>query len=290
MTNTWFITGASNGFGLAIANEALARGDNVIASSRKGTSLTSLGAKGALLLDLDVTSDDSVLSAAIQAGIDKFGEITHFINAPGFLLEGPAEGTSAADAQGSFSVNVLAIMNLTRLQIGYLRPRRKGVIANFGSIASWYGAAAWSHYAAAKAAVSGFTEGVHEEMKDFGVKVAVIEPGYFRTGFLNAGGGNRKTASNGLEAEYKGTAVDSTRNLLNVVDNNQPGDVLKGAKVIVDILTGTGVGAGKEFPIRIMLGTDAIADIRGKMERTEKLIREWEDVIASTDHDDAKKA
>ncbi|KAI0810373.1 hypothetical protein GGR55DRAFT_689022 [Xylaria sp. FL0064] len=286
--NMWFITGASSGFGKAIAEEALRRKDAVIASSRRGTSLKDLESLGATLLDLDVTSDDATIRAAFQTAIDKYGKITHFINAPGYLLEGPAEGASAKDALDSISVNVLAIMNLTRLQIEYLRPRRSGYIANFGSVGSWHGGAAFSHYAAAKWAVSGFTESIHEEVKEFGIKATVIESGYFRTSFLNAEGSNRKPVSNMLEAEYKGSMVEKTRSALNNVNNRQPGDVVKGAKIIVDVLTGSGVAAGKEFPIRILLGRDCMRDVRAKMARTEKLIQEWEDVIASTDHDDVQ--
>jgi NADP-dependent 3-hydroxy acid dehydrogenase YdfG len=148
--NVWFITGASSGFGKAIAIEALGRGDSVVASSRRGTSLKELESLGAMLLDLDVTSDDATLSAAFQAAVDKYGKITHFINAPGYLLEGPTEGASAKDAFDSLNVNVLAIMNLTRLQIAHLRPRGSGYIANFGSVGSWQGGPAYSYYCAAK--------------------------------------------------------------------------------------------------------------------------------------------
>ncbi|KAI1172494.1 hypothetical protein F4777DRAFT_512313 [Nemania sp. FL0916] len=288
--NVWFISGASSGFGKAIAEEALRRGDAVAASSRRGTTLKDLESQGALLLDLDVTKDDATITAAFQKAIDKFGKITHFINAPGYLLEGPAEGASAADALDSISVNVLAIMNLSRLQIAYLRPRGGGYIANFGSVGSWHGGAAFSHYASAKWAVSGFTESLHEEVKELGIHATVIEPGYFRTSFLNEGGGNRKPTSNLLEAEYKGTAVDRTRSGLAFVNNKQRGDVVKGSKIIVDVLTGSGVAAGKEFPIRVVLGRDCMNDIRAKMARTEKLMQEWEDAIVSTDHDDVQKA
>ncbi|KAI1425106.1 hypothetical protein F5Y12DRAFT_748880 [Xylaria sp. FL1777] len=288
--NVWFITGASSGFGKAIAEEALRRNDAVVASSRRGTSLKDLESLGATLLDLDVTSDDATLRAAFQTAIDKYGKITHFINAPGFLLEGPAEGASAKDALDSITLNVLAIMNLTRLQIAYLRPRKSGYIANFGSVGSWYGGPAFSHYASAKWAVSGFTESIHEEVKGFGIHATVIEPGYFRTGFLHSGGDNRKPVSDMLEAEYKGSAVEMTRTALTQVNNHQPGDVVKGSKVIVDVLTGSGVSAGKEFPIRVFLGRDCMNDVRAKMARTEKLIKEWEDVIVSTDHDDVQQA
>ncbi|KAI1132783.1 NAD(P)-binding protein [Nemania abortiva] len=288
--NVWFITGASSGFGKSIAEEALRRGDAVIASSRRGTTLKDLESQGAMLLDLDVTSDDATISAAFQKAIDKYGKITHFINAPGFLLEGPVEGITNEDALDSFKVNVLAIMNLSRLQVAYLRPRKSGYIANFGSIGSWHGGAAFSHYAAAKWAVSGFTESLHIEEKEFGINAIVIEPGYFRTGFLNEGGGNRKLASNLLEDVYKGTSVEEARNALNLYNNKQPGDVVKGSKVIVDVLTGSGVAAGKEFPMRLVLGRDAMDGIRAKMAATDELMKEWEDATVSTDHDDVQKA
>ncbi|KAF2965390.1 hypothetical protein GQX73_g8187 [Xylaria multiplex] len=287
--NVWFIIGAS-GFGKAIAKEALRRGDSVVAVSRRGTSLKDLESLGAMLLDLDVTSDDTTINGVFQAAIDKYGKITHFINAPGYLLEGPAEGASSKDAFDSINVNVLAIMNLTRLEIAYLRPRKSGYIANFGSVGSWYGGSAYSHYSAAKWAVSGFTESVHEEVKEFGIHATVIEPGYFRTEFLHAEGTNRKVVSNVLEAEYKGSSVDIVRKALIGINNHQPGDVVKGAKVIVDVLTGSGVATGKEFPIRLILGRDCMDGIHDKIARTEKLIKEWEDVIVSTDHDDVQRA
>ncbi|KAI0198361.1 NAD(P)-binding protein [Astrocystis sublimbata] len=288
--NVWFITGASSGFGKYIALEALRRGDAVVASSRRGTSIKDLASQGAMLLDLDVTSEDATISAAFQKAIDKYGKITHFINAPGFILQGPVEGASAKDAFDSINLNVLAIMNLTRLQIAYLRPRKSGYIANFGSIGSWHGGAAFSHYAAAKWAVTGFTESVHEEVKELGIHATVVEPGYFRTGFLNEGGGNRKVVSNPLDAEYKGTGVEKTGQALDQYNNNQPGDVAKGAKVIVDVLTDSGVAKGKEFPIRVLLGRDCMDGIRAKIARTEKLMKEWEEAIVSTDHDDVQKA
>lgn len=134
--------------------------------------------------------------------------------------------------------------------------------------------------------MTGYTESVHAEVKEFGINVTVIEPGYFRTEFLNDAGNNRKIVSNPLEAEYKGTGVEATRNALVTVNNHQPGDVNKGAKVIVDVLTGSGSAAGKEFPLRILLGRDCVQGIRAKIAQTEKLIKEWEDVIVSTDHED----
>ncbi|KAK9782167.1 hypothetical protein SCARD494_13839 [Seiridium cardinale] len=289
--NTWFISGATSGFGKHIALEALSRGDSVVATSRTATSkLSNLADQGALLIDLDVTASDAEIQSAFDQAVSKFGGITHFINAAGYILEGPVEGASAEDIAKTFNVNVLGNMNLSRHEVALLRKQGKGgVIANFGSLASWGGGPAYAYYCSTKWAVSGFTESLHAEVKEFGISGVVIEPGYFRTGFLNSSGGNRLFVSNALTEEYKGTAVEQVRNVLNQVDNNQTGDVIKGSKVIVDVLTRTGVAEGKEIPMRLPLGPDIVKGIRDKIAQTQQLLEEWEEIASSTDHDDVKK-
>ncbi|KAI1798872.1 NAD(P)-binding protein [Daldinia bambusicola] len=244
---------------------------------------------GALVLALDVTSDDATIGAVFQKAIDTYGKITHCINAPGYVLEAAAEEASAREVFNQFSTNVLGIMSLTRHALHHMRPRRGGVIANFGSLASWQGVPAASYYCASKFAVTGFTETVHAEVSGLGISAVIVEPGHFRTGFLNAGGDNRIKAANQLTDEYKSTPVDVVKGQLDGLDNRQPGDVVKGAKVIVDVLTRTGVAEGKEIPHRLVLGRDALDAIKGKIQTTEAVIKEWEDVILSTDHDDVKK-
>lgn len=92
--NVWFIVGASNGFGRAIAFEALKRGDKVAASSRNPAKMAELEKAGALVLALDVTSDDATIQAALQKAIDAYGKITHCINAAGYILEAAIEEAS----------------------------------------------------------------------------------------------------------------------------------------------------------------------------------------------------
>lgn len=93
-SNVWFITGASNGFGHAIALEALSRGDKVVATSRNLSKMTDLKEAGALALALDVTASDEVIQATLKQAIDTYGKITHLINAAGYVLEGPVEAAS----------------------------------------------------------------------------------------------------------------------------------------------------------------------------------------------------
>ncbi|KAI0897837.1 NAD(P)-binding protein [Annulohypoxylon nitens] len=287
--NVWFIAGASNGFGRAIGFEALKRGDKVVATSRNPAKMADLKAAGAMVFALDVTADDTTIQAALQKAIDAYGKITHCINAAGYILEASVEEASPKEIFDIFNTNVLGVMNMTRNILHHMRPRREGVIANFGSLGSWRGGPAAGYYASTKFAMTGFTESLYDEVKDFGISGVIIEPGYFRTGFLNTGGGNRLVAANPLTKEYEGTIVAATKARLNSVDNNQPGDVVKGAKAIVDVLTRSGAAEGKEIPMRLVLGADAVAVIKDKIARTEANLEEWKDLTLSTDHDDVKK-
>lgn len=153
-------------------------------------------------------------------------------------------------------------------------------ISNFGSIGSWVGGGGYGVYNGTKFAISGISEAMRAELEPLGIKVTVVEPGYFRTGFLNAGA---KIVSQKRIKEYG--VVEQLREKLNEVDNNQPGDVVKGSKVLVDILTRTGVAAGKEVPMRVPLGSDCPPVIRGKLERTDALLKEWVSITTNTDHE-----
>jgi len=122
---------------------------------------------------------------------------------------------------------------------------------------------------------------MREELAPLGIKVTVVEPGYFRTGFLNAGA---QVSSQKRIKAYDDTVVGQVRAGLEKMNNNQPGDVVKGVKVILDILTESGVAEGKEVPMRVPLGSDCVPYIRSKLEETESLLKEWEAVTTNTDH------
>jgi len=176
---------------------------------------------------------------------------------------------------------VFGLLNVTRAFLPHFRNQRSGVIANFSSIGAWSGFAGGGLYTASKWAVSGFSETMSVELAEFGISVCCIEPGYFRSNFLNPG--NRFIAS-GHIADYDGTASRASAALLDQVDSNQLGDIAKGAKVIVDVLTRK---EGKEIPVRLVLGSDAYQFVGDKCRATLKLLDEWKDVTTSTDHDDS---
>ncbi|KAH8173771.1 short chain dehydrogenase domain-containing protein [Sarocladium implicatum] len=282
-TPVWLVVGASSGFGQSITQDALKRGHKVIAASRRPDAMAHLKDAGATIMAIDVMSSEQVLADKVKEAVDVYGYITHLVNAVGFSLGGPNEAINDELATRELLTNVLGTMKMCRLLTPYFRKQKYGVIANFGSLGSWNGAPGMSHYAATKWAVSGFTESLRPELEPFGIKVTVIEPGYFRTGFLNDG--HVVWAADRMKDVYEGTPADQYRDLADQYNNNQPGDVNKAGPIIVDLLTETGVAKGRKIPMRLVLGKDCFDVVDGKLKETKELIEKWKQVSVSTDHD-----
>ncbi|KAF6832468.1 retinol dehydrogenase 8 [Colletotrichum plurivorum] len=276
----WFITGASSGFGFEIAKEALARGHRVIATARNPSKISALAASGADLLPLDVTSDESIVTEVVNKAFALHGKVTHVINSAGYALEGTVEEADAREAFDQFNTNVLGTLKVCRAAAPHLRAQGFGVVVNIGSLGTWESCAAAGLYCATKAAVSNLTEAFHDEISPFGVQVCALEPGYFRTGFLNPGARIQSKVS--LDAYNVGPA-SKYKELLDAADNHQPGDPVKGASVVVDVMTKSGVAEGREIPLRLVLGTDCVAAVRRKCKDTLALMDEWESISGTTD-------
>ncbi|KAM5355202.1 hypothetical protein ACJ41O_001848 [Fusarium nematophilum] len=282
----WLITGAGTGFGYAISLSALRRGHHVIATARRSSSLSDLVAAGAHALTLDVTAPEDDIAAKVKEAHDIYGRLDYLVNAAGYVLEGACEEASEKEVFDQFNTNVFGTVKLSRAVTPYLRAQSRGAIANFGSLASWVGGPAMAFYNASKWAVSGFTEALAAELAPFGVDVTCVEPGMFRTAFLNEG--KRTSTARRMRDVYGATGADEYRAVLDGANNTQRGDVEKGAEVVVDVLTGTGAAEGRGIPLRVVLGRDCLDVVRNKCESTLKLIKEWEDVAVSTDHDDVR--
>ncbi|PSN73838.1 NAD(P)-binding protein [Corynespora cassiicola Philippines] len=282
-TPVWFITAASSGFGKYMALEALSRGHKVIATARSESRIADLKSAGADTIALDVTWPLPEIEKVAAKANAKYGYITHLVNAAGYILVGAVEETSPKEDYDSFNTNVLGLLNVSKAVLPYIRASSgERTVTNFGSIASWRGGAGYALYNGAKWACSGISEAMREELAPLGISVTVVEPGYFRTGFLNAGA---KVVAEKQIKEYTETSLGPLRETLDKVDNNQPGDVVKGCKVLLDILTKSGVAEGKEIPVRIALGSDSPPAIRGKLSETESLLQEWDGVTTKTDHE-----
>jgi short-subunit dehydrogenase len=279
----WFITAASSGFGKYIALEALSRGHKVIASARSVSRIADLASAGADTIALDVTSPISEIEKVAKEANAKYGHINHLVNAAGYILVGAVEETSPKEDYDTFNTNVFGTLNVAKAFLPYMRATTgHRTIANFGSIGSWSGGPGYALYCGTKWAVSGISEAMRAELAPLGIAVTVVEPGYFRTGFLNP---TAKIESEKRIKAYDESAVGMIRKILGETDSKQPGDVVKGAKVVVDVLMREGLAKGKEVPVRIALGSDSPVAIREKLASTEVLLKEWEGVTTATDHE-----
>jgi NAD(P)-dependent dehydrogenase (short-subunit alcohol dehydrogenase family) len=195
---------------------------------------------------------------------------------------------SSKEVYAQFNTNVFGAANITRASVPYLRKAAQTgsshvVIAHFGSVASYWSYPAMAHYCASKAAVSLLTDGIGREVAPFGIKACTIEPGFFRTEFLNMGEAQRRVQTAVTLSVYAGTPVADSRELLIKANNNQAGDPEKGAKVIVDVFTGTGVAIGKEIPDRLHLGSDIVGTLKDSIiPGMLKTIDQWGEISEST--------
>lgn len=271
---TWFITGASRGFGLRIAKLALEQGDNVVATARRAEAvIEALGNRERLLaLPLDVT-DEKQAQAAAAAAVEAFGSIDVLLNNAGFGLLGAVEEASAADVEAVYRTNVFGLLNVTRAVLPVMRAQRSGRILNISSIGGYRGAAGFGVYSSTKFAVEGLSEALHAELAPLGVHVTVIEPGYFRTDFLDA---TSLTVSGGEIADYAETA-GRVRQVAADLNHGQPGDPDKLAQVLVDFADAANP------PVRLPLGSDTVAAIEAKHVSDAEIVTKWRAVSVSTD-------
>ncbi|QDL90981.1 SDR family NAD(P)-dependent oxidoreductase [Paroceanicella profunda] len=271
---TWFITGASRGFGALVADRALARGDAVVATARNPEAIIArLGHHPNLLaLALDVTSEAQA-RAAIDAAVARFGSIDVLLNNAGFGLMGAVEGATPTEVEAIFRTNVVGLLNVTRAVLPHMRKRRSGRILNISSIGGSRGAAGFGVYCSAKFAVEGLSEALHGELAPLGIQVTVVEPGYFRTDFLDA---TSLSVSPVIIEDYAATA-GHVRNVATGLNHNQPGDPAKLAKVLVDLAD------APNPPVRLPLGSDTVAAIAAKHASDAAILADWHEVSVSTD-------
>ena len=270
----WMITGAARGIGAKIADAALANSDAVVATGRDARAIATRFADHPSLLPLrlDVT-DEAEAAAAVQAAVARFDRIDVLVNNAGFGLIGAVEEASAADVRRIYETNVFGLLSVTRAVLVQMRSQRSGHVVNFSSLGGYRSAAGFGVYCSTKFAVEGLSEALHDELAPLGIHVTVVEPGYFRTDFLDA----TSLADSGSRIDdYAGTA-GAVRSRAATLNHEQPGDPDRLAQAIVAL-----VGA-KDPPLRLPLGTDAIARIEEKHAFVERELAAWRSLAASTD-------
>jgi NAD(P)-dependent dehydrogenase (short-subunit alcohol dehydrogenase family) len=253
----WFITGASTGFGRALAEEALDRGDRVAATARDPRALDDLVARHprrVCAIALDVTSPEQV-EVAVQAAVDEFGRIDVAVNNAGYLVIGAIEEVSDAEARMMFDTHVFGALSIIKSVVPFMRRRGSGTIVNMSSIGGLCGYAGGGIYSSCKFALEGLSEAMEEELAPFGVRVLLVEPGTYRTDFFS-----RSLRLAEPLAEYAGTVVDERRVAVQVDPNLLPPARLA-ATAIVDAV------GRPDQPLRVIIGDDALDGARAKCER-----------------------
>lgn len=277
-SKVWFITGASRGFGLEIVKAALANGDQVAATVRsKPEALLAQfnNDKNLFVTILDVT-DEKQAKEAVKQAVEQFGRIDVLVNNAGYGFLGALEEVSDEEVRKNFDVNVFGTLNVLRAGLPILRGQRSGHVINFSSVAGLRGAAGWGVYNAAKFAVVGLTEALAKEMAPLGVHVTVVEPGPFRTDFLDQSSLLR--AANVI-TDYEQT-VGKTQESAGQRNKKQPGDPKKLADAMISIVN------AENPPVHLPLGKDTISDYRSKLAAFGRDVEAWKDIVFGSEFDE----
>lgn len=275
MNRIWFITGASRGMGLEIAKAALADGDSVVATGRSMEQLRAAYADAPQdrieLQVLDV-SRQAHAQPAVDAAIARFGKIEVLVNNAGFCLLGRFEEATAAQIEQQFATNVFGMANVLRAVLPVMRRQGRGRVINTSSIAGVKAVANATFYSASKFAVEGMTLALADEVAPLGIQVTAIEPGFFRTEFLND-----RSARYGDVSIADYAPFGNARSLLAAADGQQQGDPAKLAQVVLQV-------AGMEHPPRqLLIGSDAVDFVMPTLEGRIAETGRFEELTRSTD-------
>ncbi|MCW4461257.1 oxidoreductase [Sphingomonas sp. BT-65] len=279
MARTWFITGASSGFGRALAEAALARGDSAVLAARRGDALRALAeghGERALPVTLDVT-DETSRRAAIAAALDRFGRVDVLANIAGRGSLGAAEEFAPDQLRDQMEVNFFGPVELTRALLPAMRGQRSGHILNLTSIGGLISMGGFSVYCASKFALEGWSEALRDEVRPLGIHVTIVEPGAFRTEF--AGDANMRPVER-LDA-YRGV-IDPIEAYLYGGDGEQPGDPARAAAAMIAVVE------SDDPPLRLMLGADALAGWEAKRAVVDTDVAAWRAVGEATAFPDAE--
>ena len=280
MSKTWFITGATRGLGKEIALAALGAGENVVATGRKAEDVEQAlaeanAAERLLAIALDV-ADVSRPVEVVQAAVERFGRIDVLVNNAGFGQLGFFETLAPAQIEAQYRTNVFGLYNVTRAVLPQLRAQRSGHILNISSIGGVVGFGGAPAYTSSKFAVEGFSEDMAIDLKPFGIHVTIVEPGFFRTDFLE-----------GSSVRYGDVAIDdyaeadaTQRATYGAHSGKQLGDPRKLGQALLNIV------AADAPPLRYAAGSDAVQMTRDVLEKRLAELDRWRDLSVSTDSDD----
>jgi NAD(P)-dependent dehydrogenase (short-subunit alcohol dehydrogenase family) len=274
MSKVWLITGSSRGLGRALADAVLAAGDRVVATSRNPADLRDLVDRHGdhvRAVALDVT-DPVAAQAAVRTAVTEFGRLDVLVNNAGYANSSPFEETPDDDFRAQMETNFHGVVNVTKAALPVLHEQGSGHIVQISSIGGRVGGTpGLAAYQAAKFAVAGFSEVLHNEIAPLGIKVTIVEPGAFRTDW----GGSS------MRIPPVGPGYEQTVGRMNAyrvdVDGKQPGDPDRAATAIMSLVDAA------DPPVRLVLGSDALAAARRASAARAEEADAWASVSESTD-------
>jgi NAD(P)-dependent dehydrogenase (short-subunit alcohol dehydrogenase family) len=253
----WFITGISSGLGKALAEAVIAEGDFVIGTFRSEEEALRFNTQHQVLayaLVMDIT-DETAVESAFQYVSTRWGSVDVLVNNAGYGMAGAVEETSEQETRDLFEANFFGALRVTQAFLPLFRQQRYGHIIQVSSHGGFKGFAGFGIYNASKFALEGFSEALALELGPLNVKLTIIEPGPFRTGFA---GDSFRQASMTID-DYSETA-GLFRQRIKMVDGKQEGDPKKAARAIINITH------QEQPPLRLPLGKIAVATILSKLE------------------------
>jgi NAD(P)-dependent dehydrogenase (short-subunit alcohol dehydrogenase family) len=267
MATTWFITGASRGFGREWTIAALERGDSVAATARDTTTLDDLVGRfgdAILPLKLDVTDRDAVV-AAVKDAHDRFGRLDVVVNNAGYGQFGMVEEISEQEAREQIETNVFGALWVTQAALPYLREQGSGHILQVSSIGGISAFPNIGIYNASKWALEGFSQSLAAEVADFGIKVTIIEPGAYSTDW--GGASARHAAANPAYDTFREKAAEQRK-----ARAGNPGDPVATREALLKVVD------AENPPLRIFFGEAPLAIATKDYESRLATWREWQPV------------
>jgi NAD(P)-dependent dehydrogenase (short-subunit alcohol dehydrogenase family) len=267
MSKTWFITGASRGFGREWTIAALERGDTVAATARDTATLDDLVAQFGdklLPLRLDVTDREAVF-AAVKDAHDRFGRLDIVVNNAGYGHFGMVEELSEADARDQLETNVFGALWVTQAVLPYLREQGSGHILQVSSIGGISAFPNIGMYHASKWALEGMSQALSQEVADFGIKVTLIEPAGYSTDW--SGASARHSTPN---PAYDGVREKAQQ--LRATRQATPGDPVATRDAVLKVVD------AENPPLRIFFGESPLATATKDYESRLATWREWQPV------------
>ncbi|WP_030245544.1 oxidoreductase [Streptomyces sp. NRRL S-350] len=270
----WLVTGANSGFGQAITEAALAAGDTVVAAARRPEALAESAAahpERLFPVRLDVTDQERAATVVAEA-VQRHGRIDVLVNNAGRGLIGAVEEYTDGELRDLMDLHFFGPAALTRAVLPHMRAQGSGAVVQMSSMGGRFSFPGVGAYSATKFALEGLSEALAQEVAGFGIKVLVVEPGAFRTGFAGGGALARTTPIEAYEP-----VVGPVRTGLPDSDGKQPGDPAKAAAAILAALD------AEPTPLRLALGSDAVDAVLAHLDGARQEAEAWAEVGRGTD-------